>query len=82
MKPTKLLVLLFTLFATALKAQTYKNGEKLMAFEDDDNLWYEAMILEAGATNSKIHWEGFSAEYDEIVTNKRLWKRFSFFSGR
>lgn len=45
-----------------------------MAFEDDDNLWYEATILEPGATHSKIHWEGFSSEYDETITNKRFWK--------
>jgi len=82
MKISKLLTLIFGLIALGLSAQTYKNGEKLMAFEDDDNLWYEATILEAGETHSKIHWEGFSTEYDETVTNKRFWKKgYPFLAG-
>ncbi|MCD6067157.1 MAG: At domain protein [Bacteroidetes bacterium] len=75
MNTIKMALLLVVLLVTGANAQTYKNGEKLMAFEDDDNLWYEATILEAGATHSKIHWEGFSAEYDETLTNKRFWRK-------
>ena len=70
-----MVLLLFALLALTANAQTYTNGEKLMAFEDDDNLWYEATILEAGATHSKIHWEGFDPKYDETVTNKRFWRK-------
>lgn len=82
MKIIKIALLFFVLLATNISAQTYKNGEKLMAFEDDDNLWYEATILEAGETRSKIHWEGFSTEYDETVTNKRFWKKgYPFLAG-
>ncbi len=75
MKISKIILLLFVLCAVTANAQTYKNGEKLMAFEDDDNLWYEATILESGATHSKIHWEGFDSKYDETVTNKRFWRK-------
>ncbi len=82
MKMSKIIVLLFVLLAVKINSQTYKNGEKLMAFEDDDNLWYEATILEAGETHSKIHWEGFSTDYDETVTNKRFWKKgYPFLAG-
>src|ERR1700752_4117085 len=75
MKTIKTILLLFALLALKTNAQTYKNGKKLMAFEDDDNLWYEVTILEAGTTHSKIHWEGFDAKYDETVTNKRFWRK-------
>lgn len=70
-----LITVLLVAITINLQAQTYKNGDKLMAFEDDDNLWYEATILEAGATHSKIHWEGFDSKYDETVTNKRFWRK-------
>ncbi|MES2761198.1 MAG: Tudor-knot domain-containing protein [Bacteroidota bacterium] len=82
MKLNRLLLHFFIFLAIGINAQTYKNGEKLMAFEDDDNLWYEATILEAGDARSKIHWEGFSADYDETITNKRFWKKgYPFLAG-
>ncbi|HEY1038804.1 MAG TPA: hypothetical protein VGF30_05325 [Bacteroidia bacterium] len=74
----KISVFICTLLVTLsvqLQAQTYSKGEKLMAMEDDDELWYEATILEPGATHSKIHWEGFDSKYDETITNKRFWRK-------
>lgn len=54
--------------------QTFEVNEQVMAFENDDMLWYKATILESGASKCKIHWEGFSSEYDEMMSNDNMWK--------
>jgi len=60
---------------TKITSQTFSTGDKIMAFETDDMLWYQATILETGKLESKIHWEGFSSEYDEWMRNDNMWKQ-------
>ncbi|MCE3297164.1 MAG: At domain protein [Crocinitomicaceae bacterium] len=74
MKNNILLSTLFLLTSWAFQAQDFKAGETVMALENDDLLWYKATILETGSEKCKIHWEGFSSEYDEFINNDSFWK--------
>ena len=69
-----LLLTVALLLAFSSTAQIFKVGERVMALENDDLLWYQATILETGDEKSKIHWEGFSSEYDEVINNDSFWK--------
>ena len=74
MKNTYFILFSFVLTLQIL-AQTYTVGEKVMAYETKDELWYEATILEvlAEGYQYKIHWEGFSAEFDQIMDKGNFW---------
>ena len=74
MKNNLLSACLFLLCIWSFRAQTFKMGEQVMALENDDLLWYKATILEARGGECKIHWEGFSSEYDEVINNDSFWK--------
>lgn len=62
------------LISMSLLGQNFTVGEKVMAFENDDMLWYKATIIEVGKLESKIHWEGFSDQYDEWMSHDNMWK--------
>ncbi len=71
----KIVFILFSvLLSSSFFAQTFTVGEQVMAFEDDDMLWYKATILESGTSECKIHWEGFAAEHDQMMSNDNIWK--------
>lgn len=66
---------LITLTSFFVNAQTFEVGDKVWAFENDDALWYQATILsKIDAIHYKIHWEGFSSEYDESMSVHNMWK--------
>lgn len=66
---------LMTILCSNIKAQNYKVGDKIMAFENDDALWYEATVIEVITNKCKIHWEGFSTDYDEFMSYDNMWKQ-------
>jgi hypothetical protein len=72
--------ILFTIFSvmitTIFYSQEYSVGEKVMAYETKDELWYQATILEvlADGYQYKIHWEGFSDEFDQILDKGNFWR--------
>jgi len=69
------ILILFFVSSFAIKAQSFEVGDKIWAFENDDALWYQATILsKVDAIKYKIHWEGFSAEYDESMSVHNMWK--------
>lgn len=72
----KIIILcLFFVASFTLSSQNFAVGDKVWAFENDDALWYQATILEkVDAIHYKIHWEGFSAEYDEAMSLHNMWK--------
>lgn len=73
----KKLIIICLFFVASLtgSAQNFNVGDKIWAFENDDALWYQATILTVvDEISYKIHWEGFSSEYDEVMNANNLWK--------
>ncbi|MDP2385394.1 MAG: hypothetical protein Q8M29_03410 [Bacteroidota bacterium] len=66
---------LLLLMSFTVSAQKFSVGDKAWAFENDDALWYRVTIVSVvDAVKYKIHWEGFSDQYDEAMHVENIWK--------
>lgn len=76
MNKKTILSLLMLCMSIISQAQSFTEGEKVWAFENDDTYWYQATILKKeDVIHYKIHWEGFSSDYDESIHVENLWKK-------
>lgn len=74
MKKLSAIISFLFIFSCSAFSQTFDVGDKVMVYDANEQLWFEATILEKGVGESKVHWEGYSSDDDSWIKNYKLWK--------